>query len=187
MYRAEPATKCLHGVCLREEFGRRWDQGTPLISGRVPQPDYCVGFATEAFGEEEMGAIRSWLAVSDRILYSATESVHFPFLTCMVVGCDDDCEQIDRQNIYCASVAVDSLVRIFMLCELQSMLHRMTLAYSITHSSEWVKVYGHYPLIHVNEHGETGITFCRYRIAYVDLARYGGAIKWQVWRFTKNI
>ncbi|KAL8954629.1 MAG: hypothetical protein Q9183_007012 [Haloplaca sp. 2 TL-2023] len=187
VYRAEPVTKCLHGVCLREEFGRRWDQGTPLINGCVPQPDYCVGFATEAFDKEEMGGIRSWLAVSDRILDSATESVHFPFLTCMVVGCDDDGEQIDRQNTYCASVAVSSLVRIFMLCGLQRRLHGVTLAYSITHSSEWVKVYGHYPLVHVDENGQTRVTFCRYRIAYGQLGWNGGATKWQGWRLTKNI
>ncbi|KAL8868960.1 MAG: hypothetical protein Q9174_004632 [Haloplaca sp. 1 TL-2023] len=187
VYRAEVATQSLPGLCLQEDYGRYWDSCTPLISGHLPQPDYCVGFATEAFDKEEMRVMMPWLAVSDRILYSATESMHFPFLTCMVVGCDDDFEEIDRQNTYCASVAVNSLVRMSMVCELQNQLHGQVLAYSITHSSEWSKVYGHYPLIHVDENGGTRVTFCRYRLLCLPLAGDGGATKSQIWRFTRNV
>lgn len=108
--------------------------------------------------------------------------MHFPFFTC-VVKCGNGALNIaDRQNVHSASVAVKGIVELFRAVSRQNELHRKTLAFSISHDHEVVRIYGHYPLI---DGGKT--SFYRHSIHKFQFTVFEGEEKWTAFKFTRNV
>lgn len=106
----------------------------------------------------------------------------FPFLT-VEVKCDNEAlNTADRQNAYSAAVAANAIVELYRLVSREDELNRKTLAYSISHDNEAVRIYGHYVLIR-GEH----TLFYRDPVDKLDFTRKDGEEKWTPYTFTRNV
>ncbi|OAA54328.1 hypothetical protein SPI_08947 [Niveomyces insectorum RCEF 264] len=75
-----------HLACLVETVNEGWNNAIPLTEPR-PQPDYSVGFAREAFTEDQLNKLAPFVGefiAGDLSFFMATMQVYFPFFTCEV-------------------------------------------------------------------------------------------------------
>ncbi|OJD29984.1 uncharacterized protein BKCO1_680004 [Diplodia corticola] len=150
---------------------------SPLTGFKHPQPDHCVGFLRQAFSEPEWGLL-------DRVpevTAAATDTMHFPFLTCEAKSSREHLFYADNQNAYSMMVAVSSAVRLFRAARMEASVHRKILAFSISYNNKHVSLDGFYPVI---AGSRTGIY--RKRI-FELLISPGSSSRWQSWYFVRSI
>ncbi|KAI1111650.1 hypothetical protein F5Y14DRAFT_306000 [Nemania sp. NC0429] len=166
--------------CLIESTNEQWTGSIP-VEGPRPQPDYSVGFRRSAFTEEQLNRLDPLVgSVFDNSVFVATYQMYFPFLTCEVkCGALD---VADRQNAHSMMIAVRSVIELFRAVKRERELDREILAFSISHDSTTVRIYGHYAVIN---DGET--TFYRHPIKRFDFTNEEGVDKWTAYKFTKNV
>ena len=167
---------------LIEKVNSSWLKCIPLTNVR-PQPDYSVGFRESAFTEDQVNKLSPFVGgYKDQCSVMAREDMYFPFLTCEVKCGDQALSVADRQNMHSASVSVKGIVELFKRVNRESDLHRKILAFSISHNSEIVKIYGHYALI-----DGTKTHFYRHAIHQFLITAQDGREKWTAYKFTRNI
>jgi hypothetical protein len=177
------ATRSAGLECLIESVNEGWNNAIPL-TGTRPQPDYSVGFKREAFTKDQLDKLSPFIGdfiAGDLSFFMATYYMYFPFLTCEVKGAAQ-IDTADRQNAHSMTLAVRAIVELFRLVKREQELHQQILAFSISHDSRSVRIYGHYPVIEGKD-----TTFYRHPIRTVDLLELEGKDKWSSYKFTKNV
>jgi hypothetical protein len=166
---------------LYETIDERW-RGARLFYGPLPRPDYAVGFERSAFTDRQLRKLQPYIGkfVAYKSLFVATQEMYFPFFTCEV-HCSG-LDVADRENAHSMTLAVRGMVQLFRLAGREKELDQEILAFSISHSHEWVRIYGHYAMI---DGAKT--TFYRHKIRSFDFTELNGREKWTTYRFTKNL
>ncbi|KUI70855.1 hypothetical protein VM1G_05984 [Cytospora mali] len=166
--------------CLTESTNEGWNNSIPITSTR-PQPDYSVGFRSEAFTAEQLKLLGPFVGTPwDKSYFAATWYMYFPFLTCEV-----NCGALDiadRQNAHSATLAVRAVVELFRLVKREKEIDREILAFSVSHDCNNIRIYGHYPVIDGKD-----TKYYRYRIRTFDFTELEGKEKWTAYRFTRNV
>ncbi|QSZ31117.1 hypothetical protein DSL72_000680 [Monilinia vaccinii-corymbosi] len=172
-----------HLDVLVEGANEGWNKSFTVCGSR-PQPDYSVGFARSAFTPEQLQKLKPFIGRIDDFqnYYMATFRMHFPFLTSEVKCGASALDVADRQNAHSMTIAVRGVVNLFRLVKREKELHREILAFSISHSDQCVRIYGHYPVI-----DERKTTFYRHKIHAFDFTVLDGKEKWTAYKFTKNV
>lgn len=112
----------------------------------------------------------------------ATDTMHFPFLTCEVKCGEVALDIADRQNAHSMTLAVRGVVELYRAVKREEELHREILAFSISHDHTAVRVYGHYAVIKGDK-----TTFYHHPIHKFDFTTLDGKEKWTACKFTKNV
>ncbi|KAK7537393.1 uncharacterized protein J3D65DRAFT_625365 [Phyllosticta citribraziliensis] len=168
--------------CLVESTNAGWNNSIPITNPR-PQPDYAVGFRREAFTADQLKLLDPFFGTAwDESYFAATWYMYFPFLTCEVKCGAVALEIADRQNAHSATLAVRSVVELFRLVKREKEIDREILAFSISHSHDTVRIYGHYPVIEGKE-----TKYYRHLIDKFHFTARDGKEKWTAYKFTKNI
>lgn len=97
--------------------------------------------------DEQLQRLELYVSNWKNTHFMATEWMRLPFFTYEVKCGNEALNSTDRQNAHSASVAVKGIVELYRVVSRQNELHRNTLAFSISHDHEVVRIYGHYPLI----------------------------------------
>ena len=172
-----------HLGCLVESVNEPWSNCITALPTR-PQPDYCVGFRKSAFTESQIKTIEPFLGdLYDASFFRATWQMYFPFLTCEVKRGVVGLDIADRQNANSMTVAVRAVVELFKCVKRAKDLDRKILAFSVSHDSGSIRIYGHYPLIRENDK----IAIYRHSIHKFDFTAQEGKEKWTTYRFIKNV
>lgn len=168
-----------HLEILKESLYEDWNSAIPLFKAR-PQPDYSVGFAKEAFTDEQRRKLWPFLGdlVTDESLFLATDYMHFPFLT-VETG---DLEVADRKNAHSMTLALRGLTALFRAVSREDEIHRQILAWSFSHDHQRVRIYGHYPVI-LGDY----IKYNRHPVGEFHFTADDGKDKWAAYQFTKNL
>jgi len=125
--------KCFN--VLTDSAGDGWNNSIPVTNPR-PQPDYAAGFGRSAFSDDHFRKLQP--ALGDplcRSYFMATYYMLFPFLTCEVKCGTTGLDVADRQNAHSMKLAIRGIVELFKLAKRENELHRETLTYSISPSS----------------------------------------------------
>ena len=181
----------LHLRHLTEEINAEWTKCI-CLAGPRPKPDYAIGFMSSAFTDNEVMKLKSYTALDRATLF--TENLYFPFLLCEVKCSENGLSIADRQNAHSASIAVNTIIQLYRAAsqayelrqENQALprpeeLHKKTLAFSISHNHEQVKIYGHYALIDGNK-----TTFHRHLVHSFCLEAKSGSEKATAYKFTRE-
>jgi hypothetical protein len=80
------------------------------------------------------------------------------------------------------TVAVRAVVELFRYVKREKELHRVILAFSVSHDHRMVRIYGHYPVIEGNK-----TTFYRHPIRTFDFTEPDGKEKWTAYKFIKSV
>lgn len=167
---------------LKEKVNSSWLKCIPLTKPR-PQPDYSVGFKASAFTKDRLHRLSPFVGeYMEQCSVMAREDMYFPFLTCEVKCGDQGLNVADRQNMHSASVAVKGIVDLYRRLNRQKELHRIILAFSVSHDNEAVRIYGHYALLDGDD-----TSFYRHPIKKFDITSEEGKDKWVAYTFTKNV
>ncbi|PSR79546.1 hypothetical protein BD289DRAFT_485501 [Coniella lustricola] len=141
---------------VTESINEGWNNSVPL-TGTRPQPDYSVGFRSEAFSASQFAKlapfIGNWLG-GDQSVFMATYYMFFPLLAA---------------EIKCGAATLD-------------VADRQILSFSISHDHQTVRIYGYYPVMEGNE-----VKYHRHPIRSFDFTELNGKEKWTAYRFTKNV
>jgi hypothetical protein len=91
-------------------------------------------------GDVSNGSLSSFLA---------TESMFFPFLACEVSCIPKHRGDLDieRRNAHSMALALRGVMELFQIVGREKELNGKMLAFSISHSQEYVYIYGYYPVI----------------------------------------
>ena len=169
-------------------MNERWNQSIPLtaIAAR-PQPDFCVGFKRCAFTKDQLKKLEPFTgnvlaATKLSSFFLATWRMYFPFFTCEVKSGAGGLDIADRQNANSMTLAVRGIVELFKFVKREKELHRRILSFSISHDDEFVRIYGHYPVIDGDR-----TTFYRHPIRNFGFTDLDGREKWTAYKFTKNV
>lgn len=171
-----------HLKYLTEEVNASWYKCFSLVTGPLPQPDYCVGFDASAFSESQLTRIEPFVGNFKSTHFMATEWMHFPFLTCEVKCGEQGLNVADRQNAHSASVCVSGVIELYRAVSRVKELHRKVLAFSVSHDNENVRIYGHYALTDGDK-----VSFYRHAITKYDFTNLDGRDKWIAYKFIKNL
>ena len=167
---------------LIESVNEAWTSSIP-VEGPRPQPDYSVAFKRSAFTDEQLKRLDTLIgSVFDTSFFVATYRMYFPFLTCEVKCGAAALDIADRQNAHSMTLAVRGVVELYRAVKREKELHREILAFSISHDSATVRIYGHYPVFDGNK-----TTFYRHPIRMFDFRELEGKEKWTAYKFTKNV
>lgn len=167
---------------LVDSVNESWDSSIPVTTTR-PQPDYSVGFRRSAFTDVQLKKLEPFIGDHcDFSLVMATCHMYFPFLTCEAKGLGASLHVADLQNAHSMAIAVRGVVELFKYVKREKELHQELLAFSISHNSRTVRIYGHYALIL----GEV-VSFYRHPIHTFDFTAQGGKNKWTAYKFTKTL
>ncbi|KAK1749540.1 hypothetical protein QBC47DRAFT_395632 [Echria macrotheca] len=179
---------CTYGAShlkrLTESVNEGWNNSIPL-TGTRPQPDYSVGFRRSAFTDDQLTKLSPFIGdfiAGDRSLFLATYYMYFPFLTCEVKCGTGALDVADRQNAHSMTLAVRAIVELFRAVKRESEVDRQILAFSVSHDHCTVRIYGHYPVISVED-----TKYYRHPIHKFDFTALDGREKWTAYRFTKNV
>ncbi|KAK2599075.1 hypothetical protein QQS21_005481 [Conoideocrella luteorostrata] len=173
-----------HFDVLVESVNEGWNNSVPVTSTR-PQPDYSVGFAREAFSQDQLARLSPFIGdfiSGDQSYFMATYYMYFPFLTCEVKCGAAALDVADRQNAHSMTLAVRAVTELFSAAKREDEVNRQILAFSISHNYSLVRIYGHYPVIDGKD-----TKYYRHLICTFDLRDLGGKEKWTTYRFTKNV
>ncbi len=173
-----------HLMMLRETTNAGWNNAIPFCGSR-PQPDYSLGFKREEFTPEQLQKLQPWIGneLEDCSHFAATYDMYFPNLTVEVKCGASALDIADRQNAHSQSVALRGLVELFRLVGREAELHREINGFSISHSDEYVRIWGHYPVIN-----EKGFRFYRHPIAKFDISPTAeGDQRWKAYCFIMNL
>ncbi|QVM06646.1 hypothetical protein D8B26_001352 [Coccidioides posadasii str. Silveira] len=167
---------------LVETVNKGWNKSIPFYGPR-PQPDYSVGFRRSAFTDDQLEKLKPFIGDwDDTSFFMATDTMHFPFLTCEVKCGEVALDIADRQNAHSMTLSVRGVVELFRAVKRENEVHREILAFSISHDHTAVRIYGHYALV-----DDDKITFYRHPIHNFSFAALDGKEKWTAYRFTKNV
>ena len=108
--------------------------------------------------------------------------MYFPFFSSEVKCGAAALDVADRQNAHSMTLAVRGVVELFKLVKREKELHREILAFSISHDSESVRIYGHYSMIE-----DQKTSFYRHTIRKFDFTEQDGKEKWTAYKFTKSV
>ncbi|RMD39141.1 hypothetical protein DV735_g5988, partial [Chaetothyriales sp. CBS 134920] len=149
---------------IAEEVCADFTKSKPL-AGAKPRPDFSVGIAPSAFTDEEIAKLKNHSSPERATLF--TDNIYFPFLLCEAKCGSQVVSIADRQNIRSSSMAVNAIVQLHQVLgddQASAKLSGQILVFSISHTDEHVKIYGHYAII-------TGakVTFYRHRIDSFNL------------------
>ena len=165
-----------------ESVNEGWNNCVPVTNPR-PQPDYSVGFAREAFSEDQRRKLQPYTGdVFDISYLMGTFYMHFPFLTCEVKCGTSGLDIADRQNAHSMTVTMIGIYMLFKGVKREKELHRRILGFSISHDDESVRIWGHYPVI-----DEDQATFRRHSIRKFNFTERKGLERWTTYKFTKNV
>lgn len=183
---ASAETLALYGATdlnlLIEGFNEGWNKCMPFYGPR-PQPDYAVGFRRSAFTDDQLEKLKPFIGDWDcTSFFMATDTLHFPFLTCEMKCGEVALDIADRQNAHSMTIAVRGVVELYRAVKREKELHQEILAFSISHDHTTVRIYGHYALI---EEGKT--SYYRHQIRNFVFTELSGKEKWTAYRFTRNI
>jgi hypothetical protein len=79
-------------------------------------------------------------------------------------------------------VEVEGIVELFRRVQRQNELHRIILAFSVSHDNEAARIYGRYALIDGDD-----VSFYRHLVRKFDITDQDGKDKWTTYKFTRNI
>lgn len=111
---------------LVESVNEGWNNSVPLTVP-CPQPDYSVGFKREAFSDEQLAKLSSFIGDSiagDQSFFMATSYMYFPFLTCEVKCGAEALDVADRQNAHSMTLAVRAVTELFRAVNREAEVHR---------------------------------------------------------------
>ncbi|KAK2802398.1 hypothetical protein FQN50_007396 [Emmonsiellopsis sp. PD_5] len=132
---------------LVEAVSKDWNRSIPFYGPR-PQPDYSVGFRWSAFTDCQLEKLKPFIGGwGNTSVFMATDTMHFPFLTCEVKCSGVALDIADRQNAHSMTLSVRGVVELFRAVKREKELHREILAFSISHDHTEVRIYGHYALV----------------------------------------
>ncbi|KAK1780843.1 hypothetical protein QBC45DRAFT_96342 [Copromyces sp. CBS 386.78] len=177
--------KHLEHLDLTESVNEGWNSSFPLTGIVRPQPDYSVGFGREAFNKEQLNKLWPFVGDSlpgDQSFFMATHYMYFPFLTCEVKCGATALDIADRQNTHSMTLAVRAIVELFRLVKRENEVNRQILAFSVSHDSQNVRIYGHYPVI-----TEKDTEYYWHPIHQFYFTALEGKEKWTAYRFIKNV
>ena len=169
---------------LRETTNAGWNNAIPICGPR-PQPDYGLGFKREAFTVEQLQKLQPFIGnvLQDCSYFAATYDMYLPFLTCEIKCGAAALDVADRQNAHSQTVALRGLIELFRLVGRENELHREINGFSISHSDEYVRIWGHYAVINGRD-----FTFFRHPIAKFDISKtVQGDNRWVAYNFVRNI
>ncbi|PGH01460.1 hypothetical protein GX51_05270 [Blastomyces parvus] len=171
-----------HLECLDEGVNKGWNNSISFC-GPCPQPDYSVGFKRSAFTVDQLEKLKpfigDWECTS---FFMATDTMHFPFLTCEVKCSEVALDIADRQNAHSMTLAVRGVVELFKLVKREKEVDREILAFSVSHDHTAVRIYGYYAVLE----GEK-MNFYRHPIHKFDFTALDGKEKWTAYRFIRNV
>ncbi|KAI4241304.1 MAG: hypothetical protein L6R40_004610 [Gallowayella cf. fulva] len=157
-----------------ESVNEGWNNSIPVTKSS-PQPDHAVGFGRAAFLDHQLQKLQPFLG--DPYLSSSyflgTYYMRFPFLTCKVKRGSAGLNIADRQNLHSMTLAVRGIVELFRLVNRAQELHRRSLAFSVSHDNENVRIHGHYPAFDRDK-----TTYWRHQILKYDFTGQEGLHKW---------
>lgn len=168
-----------------ESVNEGWNNSIPL-TGMRPQPDYSVGFRRRAFTKDQINKLSPLIGDfinGDQSFFMATPYMYFPFLTCEVKCGAGSLDIADRQNAHSMTLAVRSVVELFLAVGRGNEVNRRILAFSVSHDQMSVRIYGHYPIIIDGK----DIEYYRHPIRAICFTDLAGADKWAAYQFTKNV
>ena len=167
---------------LIENVDETWSRCIPF-EGPKPKPDYSVGFTRASFTEEQFSKLSPVIGTCwDVSVFAATTRMYFPFFTCESKCGAAEFEVADRQNAHSMTVAIRGVVELYRLVRREQELHREILAFSVSHDSSIVKIFGHYAIIDGKQ-----TTFFRHPIREFSFQDLDGREKWTAYKFTKNV
>lgn len=126
---------------LKEGYNEDWAKGVALTLD-VPRPDHAVGFTNSSFTPEQLRKLD--LVPLAKSVYSASEGMSFPFLTCEVKCEGDALEKADWPNGNSMAVSARGLVHLYRQAGRLEQLHRRVLCFSVAHDDRSVRIYAHY-------------------------------------------
>lgn len=173
-----------HLEILRETTNAGWNNAVPFYGPR-PQPDFALGFKREAFTREQLQKLQPFIGneLKDSSYIAATYNMYLPFITSEVKCGASALDIADRQNLHSQTIILRSLIELFRLVGRLQDLHREISSFSISHSDEYVRIYGHYIFVR----GESA-TFHRHSIAKFDISpTMEGDQRWKAWNFFMNV
>ncbi|OAX79028.1 hypothetical protein ACJ72_06654 [Emergomyces africanus] len=171
-----------HLECLDEGVNKGWNNSIPFCGPR-PQPDYSVGFKRSAFTDDQLEKLKPFIGDWEYTsFFMATDTMHFPFLTCEVKCGEVALDIADRQNTHSMTLAVRAVVELFKLVKREKEIDREILAFSVSHDHTAVRIYGHYAILE----GEK-TNFYRHSIHKFDFTALDGKEKWTSYKFTRNV
>jgi hypothetical protein len=173
-----------HLKVLRETTNAGWNNAIPFYGSR-PQPDYSLGFKREAFTREQLRKLQPFIGneLEDCSYFAATYDMYFPFLTSEVKCGASALDIADRQNAHSQTVALRGLVELFRIVGQETELSQEINGFSISHGDEYVRVWGHYPVINGKDY-----TFYRHPIAKFDISKTEqGDNRWAAYTFVRNL
>lgn len=169
---------------LRETTNAGWNNAIPFHGPR-PQPDYSLGFKREAFTQEQLKKLQPFIGneLEDCSYFAATYDMYFPFLTSEVKCGASALDIADRQNAHSQTVALRGLIELFRLVGQENELHQEINGFSVSHSDEYVRFWGHYAVIDGRDY-----TFYRHPIAKFDISKTEqGDNRWTAYTLVRNV
>ncbi|KAJ4415478.1 hypothetical protein N0V85_002702 [Neurospora sp. IMI 360204] len=167
---------------LTESVNEGWNNSFPL-TGTRPQPDYSVGFGRNAFTKVQLDKLLPFTGDTEyQSLFMATAYMYFPFLTSEVKCGGAALDIADRQNAHSMTLAVRVIVELFRTVKREDEVNRQILAFSVSHDSKYVQIYGHYPVITGKD-----TNYYRHPIYEFSFTTREGKEKWTAYRFIKNV
>lgn len=167
-----------------ESINEGWNNSVS-VTGTRPQPDYSVGFRSEAFSDGQLAKlapfIGNWLG-GDQSFFMATYYMFFPFLAGEMKCGAAALDVADRQNAHSMAIAARAVFELFRLVGREAEVDRQILSFSISHDHRAVRIYGYYPVIEGKE-----VKYYRHPIRTFDFTELDGKEKWTAYRFTKNV
>jgi hypothetical protein len=168
---------------LVESVNEGWNNAVPLFGTR-PQSDYSVGFGRNAFSSQQHEKLAPYVGDfpgNAQSYFMATWYMHFPFLASEVKCNSAGLDVADRQNAHSTTLAVRAVVELFRMVKRETEVDREILAFSVSHDSRCVRIYGHYPVI------QDGCTYHRHLISSYDLTANEGERRWFAYKFIANV
>lgn len=118
-----------------ESVKEGWNNSIPFTGSR-PQPDYSVGFRSEAFSDSQLAKlvqfIGNWLG-GDQSIFMATYYMFFSFLAGEIKCGEAALDVADRQNTHSMAIAARAVFELFRLVGREAEVDRQILSFSISH------------------------------------------------------
>ena len=93
-----------------EDLSAKWVRCATMRAGQ-PKPAYTAGLLSTAFSEEEKKKLEHYANPSQPFRF--TQDICFPFLICEAKTGEKGLNEAERQNTYCASIAVRAIIALY--------------------------------------------------------------------------
>ncbi|OAL29719.1 hypothetical protein AYO20_09103 [Fonsecaea nubica] len=152
---------------IGEDIATDWSNCQPLV-GPTPRPDITVGIRPSAFTSTETAKLHTHASRLTPTIF--TQRVYFPFLVCGAKGNETPIVQSERQCLRSCSIAVNAIIQLYQRLGIKeaSKLSKEILVFSVSHTFDSFKIYGHFALIE-----ESKTTFHRHLVMQVGLGYDG--------------